>query len=246
MKEILKKVLSGISNFLFFIWKGWQKLKSKLNTEKPLSQLIIIIGNLFFGVFQGIYLLIVLAIFISLSNDIFQKSPEDKLKEEIRLQELDKVKAQKKQEALIEQKKLEEEQKKQEEEQKRKEAAEQERQIELEKQSQENYKNNANSYSYKQLARNPNNYRGQVVTFTGEIIQVIDHAHFRVNVTYTDYTWTDTVFLTFYNTTNNERLLEGDVITFWGEFQGIKAYTSIMGTNVEIPAINARYVSINE
>lgn len=40
---------------------------------------------------------------------------------------------------------------------------------------------------------------------------------------------------------NEPRILEDDKLTFYGECDGIETYTSIVGTQLSIPALKAKY-----
>ncbi len=109
--------------------------------------------------------------------------------------------------------------------------------------------------AYDTLARNPDQYKGNDYTFTGEVIQVLEGSNntvdLRVNVTRNDYTYSDdyyysdTIYVTYqYSNSNESRILEDDIITFYGSFAGIYSYESVMGSQVSIPMINAMYIDI--
>ena len=135
-------------------------------------------------------------------------------------------------------------------EQREKEAREQ---AERQKQEEEqNYKNACQTYTYKELARNPNNYIGKKVKFTGEVIQVqedfLNSIMLRVNVTKDKYDfWDDTIYVEYtYSSSNENKILEDDIITLYGYFEGEKTYTTVLGSSVTIPSVSAKYITINE
>jgi hypothetical protein len=109
--------------------------------------------------------------------------------------------------------------------------------------------------SYEDLARNPAAYTGQVVNLQGKVVQVLQSETnyvLRVNVTPKTYgrlrdgvtTWTDTVYVAYSSTSTNEhRVLEGDVVNLRGRFAGIKSYTAIFGQTIQLPYIVACEVS---
>ncbi|MCI8361977.1 MAG: hypothetical protein HFJ41_02345 [Clostridia bacterium] len=135
-------------------------------------------------------------------------------------------------------------------EQREKEAREQ---AERQKQEDEqNYKNACKTYTYKELARNPNNYTGKKVKFTGQVIQIqedfLNSIMLRVNVTKDKYDfWDDTIYVEYtYSSSNESKILEDDIITLYGDFEGEKTYTTVLGSSVTIPSVSAKYITINE
>lgn len=112
-------------------------------------------------------------------------------------------------------------------------------------------RNNCGSYSYDEIARNPGSYEGKYAKFTGKVIQVQQSELYgilayvmRVNVTKTRYSYTDTVYVTYYAAQDDTRILEDDIITMYGELTGEKTYTTVMGASVTIPSFTASYVDI--
>lgn len=116
-------------------------------------------------------------------------------------------------------------------------------------QSAKQYKKSCKKISYKKLSRNPSKYEGKKVKFTGEIIQVQEgylSNVYRINVTKGSYgIWDDTVYVTFTNS-SDKRFLEDDIVTFYGEFVGIETYTSVLGAEISIPSVNAKYMSLKK
>ncbi|MBE6915993.1 MAG: zinc ribbon domain-containing protein [Ruminococcaceae bacterium] len=116
--------------------------------------------------------------------------------------------------------------------------------------SEEEYKASCTFVSYKDIARNPNNHVGQKAVFTGKVIQVQESGKrvvLRVSVTKGEYgIWDDTVYVDYRRKEENEsRVLEDDIITMYGEIQGIKEYTSVLGSQISIPHMQAEYIEIN-
>lgn len=102
-------------------------------------------------------------------------------------------------------------------------------------------------YDYTELARDPDTYVGKNVKFVGEVIQVSEGSGstiMRVNVTKGKYGWDDTMYVTYTPKSGEPRILEDDIIAIYGEMQPIKTYTTVMGADVSIPAIDAKYIDI--
>ena len=114
--------------------------------------------------------------------------------------------------------------------------------------SPESYKAQCQNISYDELARNPDSYIGQKVTFRGEIIQVQESgsdATYRINVTQGDYgIWDDTVLCTFDLSNSSSRFLENDIVTFYGDYAGLYTYTSVMGADITIPSVIIQYMDL--
>ena len=154
----------------------------------------------------------------------------------------------------LENKQIEEEQKREEElirqqeEQKRKEE-EQRKKEEQEKQNIINYKQSCVNYNYKEIARNPDNYKGKKVKFTGEVIQVqegfLNTVVLRINVTKNEYDfYEDTIYCTYTYSENESKILEEDIITLYGECKGDTTYTSIFGQSITIPKVEIKYIEL--
>ena len=111
--------------------------------------------------------------------------------------------------------------------------------------SPDTYKARCESISYDELARNPDNYKGKDIVFTGKIIQVQesgDKAVYRINVTRGDYDiWDDTIICS-YTLDGSTRFLEDDIVTIYGTSAGLYSYTSVLGASITIPSMAAKYI----
>lgn len=111
------------------------------------------------------------------------------------------------------------------------------------------YKTNCADYTYKEISRNPDNYKGKYAHFKGEIIQSIesgDSYTFRVDITKTSYGWTDTIMVTYTKKEASEsRLLEDDVVNLYGILGGTYTYETVMGNNMTIPMLYAEYIELS-
>ena len=109
-------------------------------------------------------------------------------------------------------------------------------------------KSEAKTISYKDLARNPDSYKQAKVTYTGEVIQVQENGNsvaLRVNVTKNTYGYEDTMYVTYDKSIISGRVLEKDVVTFWGNSNGLLTYKTIMGAEMTIPQVNGRIITVN-
>ena len=110
------------------------------------------------------------------------------------------------------------------------------------------FKTSCSSLSYKNLFRNISQYEDQNVYFTGKVIQVMGDGNFlssmRVEVTRGSYgIWDDVVLLNNLDT-EAPKILEEDVIKFWGVVEGERTYSTVLGAEVTVPEINAKIIEI--
>ena len=113
------------------------------------------------------------------------------------------------------------------------------------------YKKQCVKVSYKDLARDPDAYKGQMVYVTGEVIQVMEasssayYCIYRVDITKGSYgIYTDTVYIYYDGYGKTPRILEDDIVTFYGKYDGLTSYTTVMGATVTLPCIYAEYIEI--
>ncbi|MDD6526976.1 MAG: zinc ribbon domain-containing protein [Oscillospiraceae bacterium] len=117
--------------------------------------------------------------------------------------------------------------------------------------STDEYKSSCDSVAYKDIARNPDQYNGKNVKFTGKVIQVQEsygnNVVYRISVTKDEYDfWDDTVYVTYKLPEGSPNILEDDIVTFYGECKGTKSYTSVLGSKVTIPEVDAKYIVIDK
>lgn len=109
------------------------------------------------------------------------------------------------------------------------------------------YRAQCQEYSYDDIARYPDNYQKKLAKFTGEVVQVLkegDQIQMRVDVTLSEYGfYEDTVFV-YYTVSNGQNVLEGDIITMYGELRGMQEYESIMGATISIPRLYVKYIDL--
>lgn len=91
--------------------------------------------------------------------------------------------------------------------------------------------------TFNNLARNPDDFEGEKVKFTGKVIQVIEgtgviQIRFAVNSNY------DAILLGEYKSSIvSSRILEDDIITIYGTSMGTISYKSTIGGTITVPAV---------
>lgn len=120
------------------------------------------------------------------------------------------------------------------------------------------FKESCSEIDFKTLSRNPDKHKGEKYKMTGEVIQVQeatfeDTVDLRINVTkevtefeYSDdlVLWTDTIYATVELDESEDRILQDDIITFWGTCDGMYNYTSVLGSTVSLPKIDIEYFEL--
>ena len=119
------------------------------------------------------------------------------------------------------------------------------------------FKASCEEIDYATLSRNPDKYKGNNYVFTGQVIQVVestwlsDTVTLRINVTEEPYeyiegsNWTDTIYATVEIPDGDDRILEEDIITFWGTCDGLYTYTGLLGNSVSVPKIDIKYYELS-
>ena len=86
---------------------------------------------------------------------------------------------------------------------------------------------------------------------SGEVIQVVEasssayYCIYRVDITRGSYgIYTDTVYIYYDGYGKTPRILEDDIVTFYGRYDGLTSYTTVMGATVTLPCIYAEYIEI--
>ena len=94
-------------------------------------------------------------------------------------------------------------------------------------------------YSYEQLARNPDSYEGDLVKFSGKVLQAesggsINYLRLAINSDYNTV-----LFVTYGSSVVNYRLLEDDYVTIYGKANGVYSYDAVSGATITLPWIQA-------
>lgn len=108
---------------------------------------------------------------------------------------------------------------------------------EAKKQAEKEKKGYDTGITYDNLARNPDDYKGEKVKFKGKVVQVIEgdsENQIRLAVN-SDY---DTILYCGYDPSIvSSRVLEDDIITVYGYSVGTISYQSTLGGNITIPGV---------
>ena len=104
------------------------------------------------------------------------------------------------------------------------------------------YIESAVTLDYKQLERNPDEYEGQVVRVKCKVKQLVEgwfssDPDYRVDESGTSNTW----YVTYKLPEGSSRILEGDTVTFIGEFKGLTKVTMVLGNSMQVPKLEAKY-----
>lgn len=111
------------------------------------------------------------------------------------------------------------------------------------------YKDTCKTYDYKTIFRYAEDYKGKDVKYTGKVVQVIADdiaTSYRVNVTKDKWGYyDDTIYVTFIDLNGTTpRILEDDIITFYGTLDDLYTYETVLGATVTIPSVIATYIDI--
>lgn len=92
---------------------------------------------------------------------------------------------------------------------------------------------------YTDVARNPDNHKGEKIKITGKVIQVsegwLNSVTLRIDCN------GDIWYVTYTRDDDEARILEDDQITAYGECNGIETYTSVLGSQITIPSMKMKY-----
>lgn len=109
------------------------------------------------------------------------------------------------------------------------------------------YKDHCSKIDYKKLERSPRKYEGRRIKFSGKVFQVIYESNSSVypNMYFiaTSGSYKNLVYVKIYGDLST-RILEGDSITVWGEFDGIYTYETVRGSSNAIPEMTVKYYTV--
>ena len=106
-------------------------------------------------------------------------------------------------------------------------------------------------FTYKDIARNPDNFNSKHIKLDGEVIQVseglFNSVTLRVSSRKDELGFDEDIYLIKYKYNDGEsKILEEDNITIWGICNGVTSYKSVLGSTVTIPSVDMQYYSISE
>lgn len=114
------------------------------------------------------------------------------------------------------------------------------------------YKAKCQTYTYNEIARNPENYVGTYAKYTGEVVQVMEgddgYCELRITITkkndgYSSY-YTDAIYASYTRKLGESRLLEGDLVTAYGQNDGLFSYITVRGDEITVPYVVLEYVEL--
>lgn len=99
---------------------------------------------------------------------------------------------------------------------------------------------------YESIARYPEKYIDKPITFKGEVVQVVENGNdytLRIDITWNGYFYEDTVWVEYTRKDSDDgRVLEGDILTVYGLGADTKTYSSVLLSQITIPAVKAEYI----
>lgn len=104
------------------------------------------------------------------------------------------------------------------------------------------YINSCVFVAYSDVERNPDKYDGTKIKVSGKVTQVIEGWFNGVSLRLTDANGDDW-YVSYTHQEGESRILEGDSITAYGECDGVRSVTSIIGVQRNLPAMKMEYYS---
>lgn len=98
---------------------------------------------------------------------------------------------------------------------------------------------------YDELARFPDRNVAKQLMITGEIIQVTEDESGGIYRLKLNDDYDQIVMIIYQGSFDQGKILDGDTVTFWGNYGGTISYDSTMGGNITIPGMLALYYGIN-
>lgn len=112
----------------------------------------------------------------------------------------------------------------------------------------EQFKVQCSQLDYKQLARNPESFKDRRIVYIGKVVQTQESGNnmaLRINVTKQSMgLWEDTIWVNYTRASGSNRILENDIVQLWGTIKGLRQYKAVMGNEISIPEIDAKYLEL--
>ncbi len=99
--------------------------------------------------------------------------------------------------------------------------------------------------SYDDLSRTPDAFEGKAVCYSGEVVQLVEGEECNSLRVAIDGDYDKMVYLEYEPHITPVRVLEDDIITFYGIYYGIYQYESTSGAMISVPAVGVEYIEIN-
>lgn len=106
------------------------------------------------------------------------------------------------------------------------------------------------TFEYRKIARNPYDYKGELVVYTGKVIQVMEdglNVTLRMKLDDEDPSISDVIYVDYVRSNEREsRTLEGDHVTIYGALDGLETYSTVLRSQANIPRMIAYYIDLLE
>ena len=107
------------------------------------------------------------------------------------------------------------------------------------------YKGTFITIPYKTLARDPDKYTSQLITFSGRVVQVMEDGNeLTLRIATSEDEWDDIFLVGYVLPDGASRILEDDKISIWGQYLGVTSYQTVLGATVTLPSALALYIEI--
>ena len=91
--------------------------------------------------------------------------------------------------------------------------------------------------TYSEIARQPDDYSGQLVAYNGQVVQIMKGDGFTAMRIAVDGDSNQMLYCEYTGESDTVKMLEDDWITLYGECLGEYSYESVMGATITLPAI---------
>lgn len=105
------------------------------------------------------------------------------------------------------------------------------------RQEEEEAKGYETGITYEQLARTPDEFEGKKVKFSGKVLQVIYQDEIAMVRLAVNSDYNQVLYCVFASDLTSSRILDDDMITVYGNSNGLYSYTSVMNQSIEIPSV---------
>lgn len=97
---------------------------------------------------------------------------------------------------------------------------------------------------YKAVARDPDAHEGDLITFSGKVLQVMESGKYITFRISSKGNYDNVVYCNYVAPENYKRILEDDKVTVYGTCTGIYTYETIMGGSVTIPSCTVDRIEV--
>lgn len=102
------------------------------------------------------------------------------------------------------------------------------------------------SYSYKELARYPEKYEGEIVSLTGKVLKVIEEGELNFILVAAEENDNNAMIVAYGSNLVDFRVLAGDVLTIYGTYHGLYTPEEKIEGFSSLPAVSADEITLHE